>query len=157
MGFDGRSRQPLITTEQRKFEQEPAAVVWHHFRPGIIDFVRKFFRYGKGCRMQAETHAQDLREPDPARGGGAWDAGFNPGTVRWHVGRFAWVDEVAGGNHVRFLTIPAWLPAALFAALPASPLYRRTRRRHQSGQCASCGYNLTGNVSGVCPEMFSVL
>src|SRR3954471_3889139 len=25
MGFDGRSRQPLITTEQWKFEQEPPA------------------------------------------------------------------------------------------------------------------------------------
>ena len=85
-------------------------------------------------------------------GGGAWDAGFNPGNVRWHVGRFAWVQEVAGGNHVQFLTLPAWLLTALFGALPALQLYRRTRRRFPPGQCPSCGYNLTGNVSGVCPE-----
>lgn len=30
------------------------------------------------------------------------------------------------------------------------PLRRRRRRRH--GLCAHCGYNLEGNVSGVCPE-----
>ena len=26
------------------------------------------------------------------------------------------------------------------------------RRRRRTGSCARCGYNLTGNVSGTCPE-----
>jgi len=26
------------------------------------------------------------------------------------------------------------------------------RKRPQPGHCAQCGYNLTGNVSGICPE-----
>ena len=26
------------------------------------------------------------------------------------------------------------------------------RRRRQLGLCLNCGYNLTGNVSGICPE-----
>jgi hypothetical protein len=29
---------------------------------------------------------------------------------------------------------------------------RRWRRRLARGQCGLCGYNLRGNVSGVCPE-----
>jgi hypothetical protein len=38
--------------------------------------------------------------------------------------------------------------------LPAFAFTRalRTRRRRMRGLCKSCGYNLTGNVSGVCPE-----
>ena len=35
-------------------------------------------------------------------------------------------------------------------ALLRGPVRRRRRRRH--GLCTNCGYNLTGNVSGVCPE-----
>jgi hypothetical protein len=31
------------------------------------------------------------------------------------------------------------------------------RRRAARGLCRRCGYSLTGNVSGVCPEMFSRL
>ncbi len=30
--------------------------------------------------------------------------------------------------------------------------YRLTRYRHGHGLCVECGYDLTGNVSGVCPE-----
>ena len=29
---------------------------------------------------------------------------------------------------------------------------RRHRKRLAEGHCCHCGYNLTGNVSGVCPE-----
>ena len=29
---------------------------------------------------------------------------------------------------------------------------RIAEERRYSGQCASCGYDLTGNVSGICPE-----
>jgi hypothetical protein len=121
------------------------------FRSGVVYFGRQRWTepprpWGPKRQLERGVFVSS------SAGGGAWDAGFNPGTVRWHVGRFARVEEVAGGNHVRFLTIPAWPLAALFAALPALHLYRRTRRRHLPGQCPSCGYNLTGNVSGVCPE-----
>jgi hypothetical protein len=35
---------------------------------------------------------------------------------------------------------------------------RRLRaRRRALGQCLACGYDLTGNASGICPEMFSQL
>ncbi len=55
---------------------------------------------------------------------------------------------------VRF-TVPLWMLCVLFAAYPTvaficGPLRRYRRRR--KGMCLKCGYDLTGNVSGVCPE-----
>lgn len=50
--------------------------------------------------------------------------------------------------------IPFWIPTCLFGGLLAyfcSPLHKRRQRRRAS-LCESCGYDLTGNVSGVCPE-----
>jgi len=48
-----------------------------------------------------------------------------------------------------------WLPAIAFAIYPVlafirGPLQRWQRRR--TGRCVNCGYDLTGNISGVCPE-----
>lgn len=37
-------------------------------------------------------------------------------------------------------------------ALPRRIMRERRRRRLAGGQCLICGYDLTGNVSGVCPE-----
>ncbi len=45
--------------------------------------------------------------------------------------------------------VSRWLVGA--AILYGGPAVRR-RMRHRRGLCAKCGYNLTGNVSGVCPE-----
>jgi len=47
--------------------------------------------------------------------------------------------------------VPLWLfgvPASL--AIAFSP--KRRWRRRRAGRCIYCGYNLTGNLSGVCPE-----
>ena len=48
------------------------------------------------------------------------------------------------------ISFPMWLPALMFAAPPVARFLRR--RRHRPGFCRRCGYDLTGNVSGVCPE-----
>ena len=49
--------------------------------------------------------------------------------------------------------VPQWIVPAVFVALPAARISRRSRRRRASGSaCRGCGYDLTGNVSGVCPE-----
>lgn len=56
---------------------------------------------------------------------------------------------------VGYITLPLWFPLLLFAAYPTSAFIRgplRSRARRQRNQCILCGYNLTGNVSGVCPE-----
>lgn len=46
--------------------------------------------------------------------------------------------------------VPLWLTFALLA-VPAALLWWRDRRPPR-GHCQRCGYNLTGNLSGVCPE-----
>ena len=49
------------------------------------------------------------------------------------------------------VTFPAWaITAPLF--LLGLPTVRRLRRRPLPGCCHACGYDLTGNTSGVCPE-----
>ena len=47
--------------------------------------------------------------------------------------------------------MPLWVPF-LVVAVPTAFLFWRDRRRVLPGHCQKCGYNLTGNVSGVCPE-----
>jgi hypothetical protein len=52
------------------------------------------------------------------------------------------------------LGVPHWFPMLLFA-VPRTMRIRsilKQRRLAMSGHCRRCGYNLTGNVSGVCPE-----
>jgi hypothetical protein len=46
---------------------------------------------------------------------------------------------------------PLWAIALPAAVLPLAHLWRAVSRRGP-GVCQSCGYDLTGNVSGVCPE-----
>jgi hypothetical protein len=48
--------------------------------------------------------------------------------------------------------VPYWMIVLAASALPAWRLARWSRRRRRPGLCPSRGYNLTGNVSGVCPE-----
>ena len=49
------------------------------------------------------------------------------------------------------LDVPLWLPF-LFFALPTCLLVWRDRTCIPPGHCLSCGYNHTGNVSGICSE-----
>jgi len=51
------------------------------------------------------------------------------------------------------VTVPLWAVALAFAVRPAwcaAAWHRSARRR--PGHCGKCGYDLTANVSGVCPE-----
>ena len=55
--------------------------------------------------------------------------------------------------------IPHWslslVVAILFAILPAICLFKWNKHRKllaMVGKCPSCGYDLTGNETGVCPE-----
>ena len=58
----------------------------------------------------------------------------------------------------RTISCPLWVPAVVAALLPGMYAIRTTcghvtgRRRHNSGLCPSCRYDLIANVSGVCPE-----
>ena len=68
-----------------------------------------------------------------------------------------WYDPFAEHKTLgKVVFFPLWAPCLLFAAYPMialirSPARRRQRRRGR-GLCIECGYDLTGNMSGVCPE-----
>jgi hypothetical protein len=49
------------------------------------------------------------------------------------------------------LYFPLWL-LFLLVAIPTGFLFWRDYRRIPEGHCQACGYNLTGNTSGICPE-----
>ncbi len=79
------------------------------------------------------------------------------------LGRFRLFREFLMTDHgrgppslcVRAISCPFWPGIILFAAYPTivgvrGPLRRWRRRRR--GCCTKCGYDLTGNTSGRCPE-----
>ena len=51
---------------------------------------------------------------------------------------------------ITVISIPMWMPLLLSTTFTCW-IWRRDRRS-RPGHCQSCRYNLTGNVSGVCPE-----
>ena len=84
-----------------------------------------------------------------------WSAGVlpEPGVLPWR-----WLPSSHEVLHpsspmvdADVLTIPLWIPF-LAIVLPTALLFWLDRRRIPPGHCQKCGYNLTGNVSGVCPE-----
>jgi hypothetical protein len=60
-------------------------------------------------------------------------------------------------NKFRLIALPACLApllAGLFPAwwYPRQYRQRRTRRRIARGECGHCGYSMSANASGICPE-----
>lgn len=68
--------------------------------------------------------------------------------INW---RFHWYFD---GSSVATVWIPLWFPSTLGGAITflAWRSDGRDRRRRRLGQCSSCGYDLTGNIAGACPE-----
>jgi hypothetical protein len=52
---------------------------------------------------------------------------------------------------------PAWALSLATSVLPILWLLLHDRRRHHVRRCASCRYDLAGNISGVCPECGTVI
>ena len=62
---------------------------------------------------------------------------------------------LSGGGCLHRLRMPLWVPFLIFAPYPTLAFFRgpvRRYRRRKRGLCVNCGYNLTGNISGICPE-----
>ena len=49
-----------------------------------------------------------------------------------------------------YVALPLWLPTAVLVI--AAALAWLWPQRRKPGTCATCGYNLTGNITGRCPE-----
>ncbi len=90
-----------------------------------------------------------------ARPDASWGIHITRNTGRllpgWGWRPHAWYDSLAGGGTEFFIWIPLWLPFVI-CALPSCLLWWLDRRRTRAGFCVECGYDLTGNVSGRCPE-----
>lgn len=68
-------------------------------------------------------------------------------TYRLGSGILWWFET---GFSTRHLFMPLWAPLLAFA-LPTAYAHHRCRRP-RPGHCPTCGYDLTGNTTGVCPE-----
>ena len=80
-------------------------------------------------------------------------AGFQ---LRRNLGRIPKPGYPVAVNVRRFeVAIPLYGPLVLFSAYPTIAFIRgplRRYRRRRKGLCLRCGYDLTGNVTGVCSE-----
>lgn len=80
--------------------------------------------------------------------------------VPWGPGYTAYdwrpfLEVLLSGGYLHRLSMPLWLPFLVLAAYPTIALFRgpvRSWHRRRWGYCVECRYDLTGNVSGVCPE-----
>lgn len=75
------------------------------------------------------------------------------GVPGWERAGLLWPRIGARPGHWGRGYIPLWLPF-LIVATPTALLWWRDRRprRYPPGHCRFCGYDLAGNVSGICPE-----
>ena len=95
-----------------------------------------------------------------ADAGGLWMGSLPPGRYdpffkaqrgsRGMIWSYEFIREGALGGAGWCLVIPLW-PLVVVIAIPTAWLWRRGRR-HRPGHCRNCGYDLTGNVTGVCSE-----
>ena len=78
----------------------------------------------------------------------------------WHSFRFRrnyrtnWSPKLVSLSTLWFTQVPLWIPTLAFAVFPTIALVSAVarRRRLPPNHCKDCGYDLTGNVSGVCSE-----
>lgn len=68
---------------------------------------------------------------------------------RWS--RYALWPMSHSAANFRVAYVPLWI-VFVVAAVPTGVLWWRDRRRILPVHCEKCGYDLTGNVSGRCPE-----
>lgn len=97
---------------------------------------------------------------------GTWACGRDEGlgyAQEWklHYSPMLWIRLCRGKNAGYWLShskTPLWLPTLVLLLYPAAQLVLwmlrcvRRRRRLRRGHRGSCGYDLTGNVTGTCPE-----
>ena len=95
--------------------------------------------------------------------GGRWEEGLHtlhfapmyPWRLDSVFGSFEWVESSQGPlvSYAGGVEVPHWFLTLTFAVLPAIWLFKWNRRRKLGpNACPACGYDLTGNESGVCPE-----
>lgn len=108
--------------------------------------------YCPRCR-HAYRYGQVEHEPSCPYRGAFGDPGFVPS--RKLVPGLYWTNADFGEWITKELGISLWIPLLLLSVQPVIATIRgplRRSRRRRRGRCLRCGYDLTGNDSGRCPE-----
>ena len=124
-----------------------------HYIPAECSMVGVDKQSTELMQLVVKAHAQDVRSVF---------AGHGPIPSRWSLHRVCWEwlpscksrDMDAGFAIYRRVTqvsVPLWMPMAVIA-LPTLWSFWRIRVRERRGHCRTCLYDLTDNVSGICPE-----
>ncbi len=141
--------KPKRTRLRRILKWTGAAVCLVLLFAGTASFFKGVVYYhGRGHVIVMSAQLWVMDRPTRPITGWVTFPGTVPGRPLWVHVRFLFArpGAVAGG-----LFIPFWLPLAL-TAIPTALLFWRDRPRIPPGHCQKCGYNLTGNVSGICSE-----
>ena len=132
-------------------------LTWRHHRiVRAYRLMQTTIEAGRGC-IGIDTSMEEFQELAPAPLlKTEW--GLSQSVSVWPTGNslterlgFAFIRDTAGAHHVIF---PLWPLVLMLLILPMVREGQSIRRRHRqaSRRCVTCGYNLTGNTSGVCPE-----
>ncbi len=72
---------------------------------------------------------------------------------------FGWMLRQGTKMRTTYVGFPFWVPMLLLAMAPGRAIWRGYRMPEQETvpTCQKCSYNLTGNVSGKCPECGTVI
>ncbi len=126
----------------------PDAVAWRNRRNLECTIWLKEGAFGIDWRSEVRHHNRNL-PPASTRWKSLKHGGLGP---RLHI------HDLYGDTHVArsgWLKVPVWLPLMLLSVYPIIAFVRgplRRYRRRKRNQCDGCGYDLTGNESGRCPE-----
>lgn len=107
--------------------------------------------------LTIEDWSAVLRHFEDAPGGLTARQWRVPGVCRGNVVCLN-LKSMTGAGSVIMITsvhVRLWAPALLLLLYPTFTIIRssaRRNRRRRKGLCINCGYNLTGNLTGVCPE-----
>ena len=79
---------------------------------------------------------------------------FEEGSARYRHYWLFWHADGPWGDGGQLMVFPAWILLVATLILPVVGIVRWRRRARRRGRslCIECGYNLTANTSGVCPE-----
>ena len=144
---------PTMIYKNRKFlgEERRIAFVDHALGVNIEgNLVGKFVL----PRFRFHTGHGRRDKPIPAAVLAEWRA-FKPTVI--HADKkllgFRYHSSTADGVKATYILLPHYLFILLAAISPTVWLFKWNKRRKLGpNACPSCGYDLTGNVSGVCPE-----
>ncbi len=142
--------KPILSTGPQEPGRTAYAIILH--RGTLLVHYWRFSDRRKPVVKRINLDPVFKYETDVKRGASQYSEGrVDPRRYQLSVG-----DLGLGGTLVLIeAKLSLWLVAVFVSAYPTLAFIRgplRRHRRRKRGLCLKCGYNLTGNTSGVCPE-----